>query len=153
MGGQHKGRCAIYRAQPSTGPNEVSASPTGQWGDRLSVGVTDALAARLNHLQSRILITTAQSQAATPQMLVQVVRFDVASDGGCTLVARWRVLAANHRTTLASEQGKFLAVAVSKGDAATAGVMTQVIDQLAGAIAATLAATLAAAPGRLARQG
>jgi uncharacterized lipoprotein YmbA len=121
-----------------TGPNEVTPSPTGQWGERLSVGVTDALAARLNHLQSGAVITREEPALPTRQLLVQLQRFEITTDGSCNLVARWQVLAANHRTTLASEQGSFSAKAATQGDAAAAAAMTQALDALARDIAATL---------------
>jgi len=121
-----------------SGPNEVTPSLTGQWGERLSIGVTDALAALLNHVQSTTIVSRQEPAMATRQLLVQVLRFDIGTDGNCSLVARWQVLAAIHQATLASERGSYSDKATAPGDEAAAAAMTQALGSLAENIAATL---------------
>jgi uncharacterized lipoprotein YmbA len=121
-----------------TGPNEVVASPSGRWCERVSVGLTDALTARLTMLlPHRTIITTELPHPAT-QLQVAVERFDVSPDGTCVLQARWDVLAPRGKSGSFAGRGTFGARAASGDDAALAAAMTQAINQLAARIAAAL---------------
>jgi len=128
-----------------TGPHQVTASLTGLWGERLSVGVTNAVASRLAALRPAELFPTTQPARPAPSLLIEITSLEVGPDGKCHLQARWQVLAANAETVLSAEQGGFTATGAAVTDAALAASISDVVAQLAAAIAATLP------PGRAAR--
>jgi uncharacterized lipoprotein YmbA len=121
-----------------TASNEVIDSATGRWGERLSLGVTRALAADLARKLPNIVIESRGAYEPSRRLLVDVQRFEIGEDGHCTLAARWRVTSADGKVSSASEQGTFTETMNSTTDAAAALAMTSAIDQLASQIAVTL---------------
>jgi uncharacterized lipoprotein YmbA len=121
-----------------TGPNQVVASPTGQWADRLSVGVTQALVSDLSARLPKVDVETRSAYEPARRLLVDIERFEIAADGQCTLVARWRMTSAAGAVSAPSEGGTFVAGAGSGGDADDAAAMTHLIDQLADRVAMTV---------------
>jgi uncharacterized lipoprotein YmbA len=119
------------------GPNGMVASPTGQWGERLSVGIARALASALSAQLSNMVITTTSTEPSR-RIFVDVESFEIGADGRCLIAARWRITARDRQITLASEQGTFSETATSIDDAADAAAMTRLIDQLAGQIASSM---------------
>jgi len=122
-----------------TGPNEVTPSPTGRWGERLSHGITDALAASLsNRLPSLVITTTPVSEPAR-RIIVDIEAVDIGADGRCLVAARWRVSSGAARQGAGeSRRGTFGETAASIDDQAVASALTRAIDQLAARIAATI---------------
>ena len=84
------------------GPNEVVPSPTGRWGERLSLGLTDALASALSKRLPKRVITTMPTAEPTRRIFVDVERADIEADGRCLLAARWRVTDGIGRSTAKS---------------------------------------------------
>ncbi len=123
-----------------SGANETIASTTGQWGERVSLGVTHALAADLARRMPNFVIESRGAYEPARRLLVEVQRFEIGEDGLCTLTARWRIASADDKVRSNSEQGTFVVETTSKSDAAAASAMTSAIDQLAGQIAVTVQA-------------
>ncbi len=121
--------------------NEVVTSPTGRWGERVSLGVTRALAVDLARRVPDVVIESRGVYEPSRRLLVDVERFEIGEDGRCTLVARWRVTTATAKVAANSERGTFVEATTSKTDAAVALAMTSVIDQLATQIAVTVEAS------------
>jgi uncharacterized protein len=129
-----------------SGANELIASPTGRWGERLSLGLTHALASDLAARLPHTVITTNPEAEPTRQLLVDVDNFEIDTDGACRLTARWRFAAGNgtpipsaagNGTPIPSgEHGSFSETARSLDDGAIAAAMSRAVDQLAGQIAA-----------------
>ncbi len=127
--------------------NQVVSSPLGQWGERLSVGVTRDLAATLSRrLPGLTIETRASGYAPSRRLLVSVERFEIAPDGRCELAAHWRLTSADGKIQAASEDATFVETAGSGTDAAAAAAMTRALDALAAQLAVTLRRDLAAAP-------
>lgn len=122
------------------GPNEVTASPTGRWGERLSVGLTQALATALSSRMPNVVIATNATPLPTRRLFVDIERFDIGLDGQCLLVAHWRVMPANGQTALARQQATFRETAAPVDDAAIASAMTRAVDHLAEQIASMMPA-------------
>lgn len=120
------------------GANRAIASPTGQWKDRLSVGVTIALAADLRRRLPDVIIETDPTGAPERKIIVQVERFEIGSDGVCSLTARWRMSDPRGNGAGESEEGTFVEGPGRSDDAAAAAAMTAAIDQLAEHVAATV---------------
>jgi uncharacterized lipoprotein YmbA len=119
-----------------SGANELIASPTGRWGERLSLGLTHALASDLARRMPRTVITTNAGAEPTRRLLVDVDSFEIGADGQCRLAARWRFAAGDGTAVASGEHGSFSETAGSLDDAAIAGAMSRAVDQLAEKIAA-----------------
>jgi uncharacterized protein len=131
----------------SVGPNEVTASPTGRWGERLSLGLTHALASGLaTRLPKTVIDTTSDTEPAR-RLLVTVEQFEIEADGKCLLSARWRLTAADGAATASGERGIFSEAAGSIDDAAIAAAMSRAVDQLADRIAQTVQHAMPGRPG------
>jgi uncharacterized lipoprotein YmbA len=124
-----------------SGQHELKASPTGQWGERLSDGMTQALAADLAVLLPREAVTI--GPAAGPparQIVVTVDAFDVQADGRCVLTARWTILKADNATVLAAGQQEFVTEATGQtpgpDDAGVVAAMAKTVQELADSIGA-----------------
>jgi uncharacterized lipoprotein YmbA len=127
------------------GANGVVASPTGQWNVRLSVGVTYALASDLRRRLPGLIIETRPASTPSGKIIVDVERFDIATNGVCSLTAHWRVIAKNAKAPAVSEEGTFVESSGGADDAGAAAAMTLAIDELAAHVAATTLRTLASA--------
>lgn len=122
-----------------TGPHVLAPSPTGRWGERLSVGVTRAFAAALTQRLPGYAITVGtQEERPRRQVLVDVESFEPQPGGAVVLVARWRVLDGAGRDTLAGERVSLTKPIAGSDDAAIVAAMTQGIDDLAARVAAGL---------------
>jgi uncharacterized lipoprotein YmbA len=123
-----------------TASNEVVASLTGQWGERVSLGITRALTLDLARRLPNIVIESRAPAASQPprRLLVDVERLEIGEDGRCTLVARWRVTSPTDKGRAEIRRGTFIDEATSDTDAAAVVAMSSVIDQLASQIAVTL---------------
>jgi uncharacterized lipoprotein YmbA len=123
-----------------SGPHEVKASTTGRWGERLSEGLTDALAA---DLAARL-----PPDSVIGQVLVTVEALDLWPDGRCVLAARWRIVDADNAAQVVSGSETFAtpgaAARVASDDASRVAAVAQTVGRLADSIAAS--ARLA--PGR-----
>ncbi|HLY58856.1 MAG TPA: PqiC family protein, partial [Stellaceae bacterium] len=111
-----------------TGPNQMTPSATGRWGERLSVGLTRALASDLSRRLPLVVIATAETPEPTRRILVDIERFEIAADGQCLLAGRWRITARDGQTTADIERGSFSEAAGSIEDAAVASAMTRAVD-------------------------
>ena len=125
------------------GRNELKPSATGRWGERLSVGITQALAADLTRRLPGLLVThTPVPGQASPRLLVDVDAFDIRPDGQCVLTARWTVPGTDGQAAVIAERGTFLTQATgpagSLADAAIVSAMATAVDQLADRIAVSL---------------
>jgi uncharacterized lipoprotein YmbA len=120
--------------------NQVIASPTGRWGERVSIGITRALATDLAARLPNVVIESRSAYEPARRLFVDVERFEIAEDGLCTLTARWRLTTKDNAVAANSEQGTFVVAAISGTDAAVTVAMTSAIDQLAARIAVTVGA-------------
>ncbi len=133
------------------GQNELKASTTARWGERLSVGITHALRAELaRRLPGMTVVQTPLSGQATQRVLVDVDAFDVLPDGRCVLTAKWTVPGADPASPAITERGTFVTrAAVSPAtaggkatlsDAAIVAAMEAAVDQLGDRIAISVRA-------------
>ncbi|WP_424140804.1 PqiC family protein [Roseomonas chloroacetimidivorans] len=130
--------------------NMVASSATGRWGERLSVGVTRALALGLTRRLPDIIVTTTEpTERPARQLLAEVETFEPRADGSVVLVARWRVLDGGGRETLAGERVSLKESMAEPGDAAIVAAMTQAVENLADRVAAGVRRAMPAPrPGR-----
>ena len=115
--------------------NQVVASKSGRWGERLSVGITRALAASLAaRLRGLTVTTTPPVEQAARQVLVDVTSFEARDNQEVVLVARWSVIDGPGRFTLISEQTALTEPITSTDDSAVVIAMSRALEDLASAI-------------------
>jgi uncharacterized lipoprotein YmbA len=122
------------------GAHELHESPTGRFGERLSLGITHALRSDLAAQLPQYTVVLAQpADRPARQILVNVDAFDVWPNGRCVLVADWSILDVDRRTSLAGDRGTFTTTAggINQGDGAIVAAMADAVRQLAGRIATT----------------
>jgi uncharacterized lipoprotein YmbA len=74
------------------GRNEIKVDTTGRWGERLSKGLTQALAADLAVRLPRDSVVLDASGIAPRQLLINVEAMDVWPDGHCVIAADWSIV-------------------------------------------------------------
>ena len=116
--------------------NMIAPSPTGQWGERLSVGATRALTSDLQERLSGVLVTnTAPLDRPALQVIAELETFEPQADGTVILVARWRLVdTASHRV-LASERVSLTELNSGATDSAMAAGMSRALADLSAHIA------------------
>lgn len=120
------------------GPNEVIPSPTGRWGERLSLGITGALASALARRRPDLSIVTVPPPRPGQRIVVDFQAVDIESNGQCRMVANWRITGVDARGPWKMGHAVVDESAGSLDDAAVAAALTKAIDQLAERIASTL---------------
>jgi uncharacterized lipoprotein YmbA len=123
------------------GRYELKSSSTGDWGERLSLGITHALGSDLAVRLPLHRVTLGHpGERSARQILVGVDRFDVWGDGHCVLTANWTILEGYSGTVLTEGRGNFVATAPARGghaggDGAVVASMADAVGQLADNIA------------------
>ncbi len=118
--------------------NQLVPSPTGRWGERLSVGMTRALIAALAARLPRLVVTATPLGRPTRQILVDVAAFEARPDHQVILVARWTILDGATRQVLTAEQASLVEVIEGNGDDAIVAAMSRAVEDLAGQVAARI---------------
>lgn len=126
------------------GANQIKASATGRWGERLSMGITQDLVATLSGQMPGAVIENRGAYEPSRRLLVTISRFDISPEGRCVLSARWRLTDAAGKVLSDSDEATFIEIAASGSDAAAAAAMTVALDHLATQMAATLRPSLVA---------
>lgn len=119
------------------GRNELTVSATARWGERLSIGITHALAAALaSRMPGVTIVTTPVYQQRSRAIRVEVDAFDVLADGRCILVARWTVDTSDRHAPVISERGSVTTrVTDELSDPAIVAAMAEAIEKVADHIA------------------
>ena len=117
----------------------IVASQSARWGERLSVGVTRAIAISLDTRLPDVAVTTSPSlEEPRWQILIDIDAFETQAEGQCVLAGRWSIWEGRGREKL-NEERISLATQVGKGsDAEVVAAMTRQVDDLAGKIALAL---------------
>ncbi len=122
------------------GPHELTVSLSARWGERLSQGLTHALAAALAARLSPDIIDLDQGdEKAERQILVHVTALDLWPDGRCTLNAGWTVLEKDTRKVVVAAQAVVEIPAAGPGavgDGALVAAMARAVGELADRVAA-----------------
>jgi uncharacterized lipoprotein YmbA len=125
------------------GPHALDSSPTGHWGERLSLGITHALAADLSQKLPGYRVSLARSETPSGRRLqLEVDSFDVYPDGHCVLAASWAIVQKSGDAPVTLGQGVFTTPAAGVNHAADeelVSAMADTISQLADAIGSTMA--------------
>jgi uncharacterized protein len=130
----------VWRA----GQHGLQTSPTGRWGERLSLGVTQALATDLMaRLPQNRVVWSDADRKSTRELLVDVEGFDAWPDGHCVLSATWTLSDATNGAVLAGARETFTAAPArgeTQSDVRVVAGMADVLHKLAESIASAVAA-------------
>jgi len=118
--------------------NEVVASASGRWAERLSVGVTRALVADLGaRMPGYVVLGTPPAFGDTPRRLhVEFDAFDARADGRVYLAARWSITSPSGGV-LAAARVALVEPTQGPMDVAVAAAMSRILNRLADAIASS----------------
>ena len=117
--------------------NQLTPSKSGRWGERLSAGMTRALASDLAaRLPTMVVTTTTPVKSPERRLLVDVSAFEARPDRQVVLAARWTIADGGGRTALVSEQAVLAEPVVAMGDDGVVTAMTKAVDTFASRIAA-----------------
>jgi uncharacterized protein len=132
--------------------NQLTSSQSGRWGERLSLGITRALAASLAAGLPKFVVTTTPSvNPPRRRLLVDVTTFEARADRQVVLAARWTITDGSGRATLLSEQAVVVEPVSAMEDSGVVAAMTRAIENLADQIARrSQLSSLTASSGRIA---
>jgi uncharacterized lipoprotein YmbA len=119
------------------GPNGVKASVTGRWGERLSQGLTQALAADLAARLPGYAVMLDMPATAQRQVQIRVNALDLWRDGRCAIAATWTIVDHDAPHAVEAGSGTFESSALGSGvdDARLVDAMSRTLNKLADAIA------------------
>jgi uncharacterized lipoprotein YmbA len=121
------------------GRNEVKASATARWGERLSQGITHAVAADLVARMPSDAIETEMAGTTRRQLWINVNTLELWPDGRCAMVASWTLVDRGAPQALASGGGMFdsspQGSTMGVDDAQLVDAVSHTVDELANAIA------------------
>jgi hypothetical protein len=118
---------------------QIVASQSARWGERLSVGVTRAVATSLEARLPQLVVTTSPPQDRPRwQVLIDIDVFEVQRGGPSVLTARWSIQEGRGGQKLREERIS-LSTPVGRGsDQEVVETMTRQVDQLVDRIAPAL---------------
>jgi uncharacterized lipoprotein YmbA len=117
----------------------IVVRPSARWGERLSVGMTRAVAGCLEARLPQLAVTTAQPlEQPRWQLLIDIDAFEVQAGGQSVLTARWTLRDGRRGERLREEKVSLFAPVGQGSDQAVVAAMNQQVDQLVDRIALTL---------------
>ena len=125
--------------------DRVVASKTGRWGERLSVGVTRAIALSLAARLPEFAVTTLPPLTAPARRVrIDIDAFALRPDGNCVLTGVWAIRNGRDGDLLDKQRIALVVPISGTTDAAVVAAMSREVDTLAERIALALRA----GPGR-----
>jgi len=123
--------------------NQIVPSETGQWGERLSIGVTRdlviSLAARLPNFA-----VTASPPLNRPQrqVIVDIASFEARADLQVVLAARWTITDGTRQTVLDTRQVSIATPVATDDDRAVVNAMSDTLTEMTNQIATSILSDL-----------
>ncbi|MGI4745512.1 MAG: PqiC family protein [Janthinobacterium lividum] len=117
------------------GTNELSASRNGRWGDRLSVGIRQAIAADLQaRLPQASVVTTSPIQPDFRRLNLTITSFEPDQAGTLALDASWSIETTRPPAVMARRRAHLVVGGVAENSQAQVSAMSRLLDRLASAI-------------------
>lgn len=121
-----------------SGSNEVKASATGRWGERVSLGLAHALGADLAVRMPLYSIVWDDASNAQQQLRITIDALDLLRDGRCVLSANWSIVDRDSSIPVTSGSGTFDSVdgsdTVTVTDASLVAAVARTLGKLADRI-------------------
>jgi len=117
--------------------NQLVPSSTSRWGERLSVGMTRALASSLAvRLPGMLVTTNPPLEHPSRRLYVDVVTFESSAEQQrVILIARWKITNGSGEQILMSEQASLVEAIAGADGGAVATAMSQAVEALAAQVA------------------
>ena len=117
--------------------NQLVPSATSRWGERLSIGMTRALASSLaGHLPGMLVTANLPVEHAARRLYVDVITFESSAEQQrVVLVARWKITDGSGQQILMSEEASLLETMAGTDGNAVATAMSQAVEALARQVA------------------
>lgn len=121
------------------GTNELSASRNGRWGDRLSVGIRQAIAADLQaRLPQLSVVTTSPIQPDFRRLNLTITSFEPDQAGTLVLDASWSIETTRPPSIVVRRRAHLVDGGVADDNQAQVAAMSALLDRLASAMVAEL---------------
>jgi uncharacterized lipoprotein YmbA len=131
-----------------SGNDEVKASATGRWGERLSLGVTHALGADLAARMPQYSIVQDGSSNAQRQLRITINALDLWQDGRCVLAANWSIVDQDSSIPLTSGSGTFDSLNAAGTTIVTDASLVEAVARTLGKLADSIVPDAEASPAR-----
>jgi uncharacterized lipoprotein YmbA len=131
-----------------SGSDEVKASATGRWGERLSLGLTHALAADLAARMPRYSILQDGSSNAQRQLRITINALDLWQNGRCVLAANWSIVDQDSSIPVTSGSGTFDSLNTGGTTTVTDASLVEAVARTLGKLADSIVLDAQASPTR-----
>jgi len=131
-----------------SGGDEVKASATGRWGERLSLGLTHALGADLAARVPQYSIVQDGSSNPQRQLRITVTALDLWQNGRCVLAANWSIVDQDSSIPVTSGSGTFDSLNAGGTATITDGSLVEAVTRTLGKLADRIVRDALANPER-----
>jgi uncharacterized lipoprotein YmbA len=131
-----------------SGSDEVKASATGRWGERLSLSLTRALGADLAARMPQYSIVQDGSRNAQRQLRITVDALDLWPSGRCVLTANWSIVDQDSALPVTSGSGTFDGLIAGGTTTGTDVSLVEAVARTLGKLADSIIADIEASPAR-----
>jgi uncharacterized lipoprotein YmbA len=130
------------------GSNEVKASSSGRWGERLSLGLTHALGADLAARLPQYSIVQDGSTNPRRQLRITITALDLWQNGRCVLSANWSIVDQDSRIPVTAGTGTFDSPSAGGATTVTDASLVEAAGRTLGKLADSIVSDAQASPGR-----
>jgi uncharacterized lipoprotein YmbA len=130
------------------GGDEVKASSSGRWGERLSLGLTHAIGADLAARLPQYSIVQDGSSNPQRQLRLTITALDLWQNGRCVLSANWSIVDQDSRVPVTSGSGIFDSPSVGGATNATDASLVEAVARALGKLADSIVPDAEGSPGR-----
>jgi uncharacterized lipoprotein YmbA len=130
------------------GSDEVKASSSGRWGERLSLALTHAMGADLAARLPQYSIVQDGSSNPQRQLRITITALDLWQNGRCVLSANWSIVDQDSRVPVTSGSGTFDGPSAGGATNATVASLVEAVARALGKLADGIVLDAQASPGR-----
>jgi uncharacterized lipoprotein YmbA len=131
-----------------SGSDEVKASATGRWGERLSQGLTHAVGADLAARMPQYSIVQDGSGTTQRQLRVTISALDLWPEGRCVLAANWSIVDPDSSIPMTTGSGTFETMNAGGPAAVSDANLVEAIARTLGKLADSIVSDAQASPER-----
>jgi uncharacterized lipoprotein YmbA len=130
------------------GRDEVKASGSGRWGERLSLGLTHAIGADLAARMPQYSIVQDGSSNPQRQLRITITALDLWQNGRCVLSANWSIVDQDSSMPVTSGSGMFDSPSTGGAPTTTDAILVEAVARALGKLADSIVADAEGSPGR-----
>jgi uncharacterized lipoprotein YmbA len=130
------------------GSDEVKASSSGRWGERLSLGLTHAIGADLAARLPQYSIVQDGSSNPERQLRITITALDLWRNGRCVLSANWSIVDQDSSIPVTSGSGMFDSPSAGGATNATDANLVEAVARSLAKLADRIVPDARASPGR-----